>query len=67
MNGRPCLKEALRAYGWDRGQTGLLHAVNRGRRLVGLEKCASIGDVPFDEAVASINRRIKPEKAIPVD
>ena len=50
---------ALKEYGWTRGKRGLLNAVNADRAEAGLPKYAKMGDVPFDEAVASLNKRAK--------
>ena len=50
---------ALKAYGWTRGKRGMFNAVNADRADVGLPKYASLKDVPFDEAVQSIDKRVK--------
>jgi len=51
---------ALKELGWDRGQRGLLNAVNKDRAEAGLEKYKSAKDVPWSEAKAAIAKRVSP-------
>lgn len=50
--------KALKDYGWTRGKPGLLSAVNADRADAGLPKYASLSEIPFDEAVKSIDKRV---------
>lgn len=55
---------ALKEYGWDRGLMGAFYALNYDRRSVRLPAYASLSDVPFDEMVALINRRVAPQRTV---
>jgi hypothetical protein len=54
--------EHMREEGWTRGIQGLLYAVNKDRREAGLPPYKTADQVPFEEAAASMRKRLTPEQ-----
>ena len=56
-------RAALKATGWDRGVQGLLRAVNKDRKVKGLDPYGTAAEVPLTEAVESMNMRLEARRA----